>query len=206
MDISRLPNIWSKQCVFFTSCPRIELLPPLLFPEIAFVGRSNVGKSSLINALTGQKGLAKASSTPGRTQFLNFFTLHEKYYLVDMPGYGYAEAPKKMVDAWQVLIKTYLRGRSTLRRVYLLIDSRHGLKANDIDMMKMLDESAVSYQLVLTKSDKISTAALEKTCASVFEKSASHPAAFPEIIATSADKGNGLDQLRKAITIVLHEK
>lgn len=200
-----IKSMWSRPCTFVKSCPTLETLPPLEFLEVAFVGRSNVGKSSLINALT-QKGLAKASSTPGRTQFLNFFLLSENYYIVDMPGYGYAAAPKKMVDSWQVLIKTYLRGRSTLCRVYLLIDSRHGLKPNDIEMMTLLDEAAVSYQLVLTKSDKISEAALEKTLKDVQEKSMAHGAAFPEVLATSAEKGKGIPDLKAAITLVLQQQ
>lgn len=199
-------NIWAKPCTFVKSCPTLESLPPLSFPEVAFVGRSNVGKSSLINALTQQKGLAKASGTPGRTQFLNFFLLAERFYMVDMPGYGYAAAPKKMVDSWQILIKNYLRGRATLRRVYMLIDSRHGLKPNDIEMMTMLDESAVSYQLVLTKGDKISEAALKKVQAEVTVRSQTHGAAYPEILATSAVKSIGLKELKGAIAYILSQE
>jgi GTP-binding protein len=196
-------NLWARPCVFVKSCPTLETLPPLSFPEVAFVGRSNVGKSTLINALNQQKGLAKASSTPGRTQLLNFFLLKDQYYLVDMPGYGYAAAPKHLVDAWNVLIRNYLRGRSTLRRVYLLIDSRHGLKKNDLEMMTLLDEAAVSYQLVLTKGDKLSEPGLKKMQEEVTKRSQGHGAAYPEILATSAVKAYGLKELQRAIAKVL---
>lgn len=195
--------LWGAPCTFVKSCPTLQTLPPLGDHEIAFVGRSNVGKSSLINCLTGQKGLAKASSTPGRTQFLNFFLLGGRYYLVDMPGYGYAQAPKKMVDAWQLLIKNYLRGRSTLKRVYLLIDSRHGLKPNDLEMMALLDEAAVSYQLVLTKSDKVSVSALKQTLHAVMEKAAIHGAAYPNVLVTSIETKEGIIPLQRAISHVL---
>ena len=195
-------KMWEKQAVFITSCPTLETLPPLKYPEIAFLGRSNVGKSSLINSITRQKGLAKASNTPGRTQLLNFFLL-DSFYLVDMPGYGYAKAPKTMVDSWQILIKNYLRGRSTLKRLYLLIDSRHGLKANDIDMMGWLDAAAVSYQLVLTKTDKISKAALISTIETVSCLSSKHPAAYPVVLSTSTETKEGIQILKEAITDLL---
>ncbi|MEO1700821.1 MAG: ribosome biogenesis GTP-binding protein YihA/YsxC [Pseudomonadota bacterium] len=193
---------------FVRGVPSMEFLPPLGPPEIAFAGRSNVGKSSLINALTGKNGLARTSNTPGRTQELNFF-VPDGYSggmddlpplaIVDMPGYGYAEAPKEKVDAWTELVMDYLRGRVTLKRVFLLIDSRHGLKANDKDVMKLLDSAAMSYQIVLTKTDKIKPPAVEKLTAKTLQDIAKNPAAFPEVIATSSEKGRGMDDLRRAI-------
>ena len=193
---------------FVRGVPSMEFLPPLGPPEIAFAGRSNVGKSSLINALTGKNGLARTSNTPGRTQELNFF-VPDGYSggmddlpplaIVDMPGYGYAEAPKEKVDAWTELVMDYLRGRVTLKRVFLLIDSRHGLKANDKDVMKLLDSAAMSYQIVLTKTDKIKPPAVEKLTAKTLQDIAKNPAAVPEVIATSSEKGRGMDDLRRAI-------
>lgn len=174
-------------------------LPISGFPEIAFAGRSNVGKSSLINAVTGVKGLARVSSTPGRTQQLNFFGVGDKFNLVDLPGYGYAKAPKAMVDNWTDLILRYLKGRAQLKRVFLLIDSRHGIKPVDENVMQVLDTAAVLYQLVLTKTDKISGAELEKILADTRQKSTQHTACFPEILATSSEKKQGLDTLKKAI-------
>ncbi|MEL6818965.1 MAG: ribosome biogenesis GTP-binding protein YihA/YsxC [Pseudomonadota bacterium] len=193
---------------FVRGVPSMEFLPPLGPPEIAFAGRSNVGKSSLINALTGKNGLARTSNTPGRTQELNFF-VPDGYSgdmsdlpplaIVDMPGYGYAEAPKEKVDAWTELVMDYLRGRVTLKRVFLLIDSRHGIKPNDKDVMKLLDSAAMSYQIVLTKTDKIKPPAVEKLLAKTLQDIGKNPAAFPEIIATSSEKGRGMDDLRRAI-------
>jgi len=188
--------------------PRMEFLPlegPL---EIAFAGRSNVGKSSLINALTNRKGLARTSNTPGRTQELNFFVPDDEtdqplLALVDMPGYGFAKAPKSQVDAWTRLIFTYLRGRSTLARVFVLIDSRHGIKATDGPLLDLLDEAAVSYQIVLTKSDKIKPPALEKLEAQTLDILAKRPAAFPSIITTSSEKRSGINDLRNAIGSLL---
>ena len=174
-------------------------LPTSGLPEIAFAGRSNVGKSSLINAVTGVKGLARVSSTPGRTQQLNFFGVGDKFNLVDLPGYGYAKAPKAMVDNWTDLILRYLKGRAQLKRVFLLIDSRHGIKSVDENVMQVLDTAAVLYQLVLTKTDKISGAELEKILADTRQKSTQHTACFPEILATSSEKKQGLDSLKKAI-------
>ncbi|MEO0543159.1 MAG: ribosome biogenesis GTP-binding protein YihA/YsxC [Pseudomonadota bacterium] len=188
--------------------PSMEFLPPLGPPEIAFAGRSNVGKSSLINALTGKNGLARTSNTPGRTQELNFFVPEghsggmddlPPLAIVDMPGYGYAEAPKEKVDAWTELVMDYLRGRVTLKRVFLLIDSRHGIKANDKDVMKLLDSAAMSYQIVLTKTDKIKPPAVEKLITKTLQDIVKNPAAFPEVIATSSEKGRGMDDLRRAI-------
>lgn len=173
--------------------------------EVAFAGRSNVGKSSLINALTGQSGLARTSNTPGRTQELNLFVPERDagLALVDMPGYGYAEAPKDKVDVWNDLIRAYLRGRPNLRRVYVLIDARHGVKKNDEEVMTLLDKAAVSYQVVLTKIDKLKPAGVPKVLADTAEAIRKRPAAYPEVIATSSEKGAGLDDLRAAIAAIL---
>jgi GTP-binding protein len=191
---------FAKAWDFVMSAPTAETLPPIGVAEVAFAGRSNVGKSSLINALTGRNGLARTSNTPGRTQQLNFFTSHSDLMIVDMPGYGYAEAPKKLVIAWNKLIKAYLRGRVSLRRVYVLIDSRHGLKANDLETLDLLDETAVSYQIVLTKGDKLLPGVLEKVKAETIAKIARRPAAHPVVIATSSETGEGMDLLRAEIT------
>jgi len=174
-------------------------LPPADRIEVCFAGRSNVGKSTLINALTGRKALARASNTPGRTQEINFFTLGESRYLVDLPGYGFANAPVKVVETWQRLLKAYLAGRPSLRRAFVLIDSRHGPKAVDAEIMKLLDRAAVPFQAVLTKADKISAAAQEEALAATRATLARHPAAYPEIILTSSEKGLGIDVLRAAI-------
>jgi GTP-binding protein len=169
--------------------------------EVAFAGRSNVGKSSLINALTGRKSLARVSVTPGRTRELNFFTLgkDEALYLVDMPGYGYARAPKSEVKGWTRLIRDYLKGRRELKRVFLLIDARHGIKPNDREIMTMMDEAAVSYQVVLTKADKPKSAAVAKIIEEVAAEVAKHPAAYPQMIATSARIGAGIPELRAMV-------
>lgn len=188
-----------KPCTFMLSVAKLEQLPDADLDEIAFAGRSNVGKSSLINALFNQKKLAKTSSTPGRTQQLNFFNFDNKLYLVDLPGYGYAKAPEKMVRQWQVVLKTYLRGRPNLRRVFLLIDSRHGIKSEDSEIMKMLDISAVSYQIILTKSDKISAKELEKVIEQTAQEITKHAAALPDIVSTSSEKKIGLDLLKAEI-------
>lgn len=186
---------------FMLSAPRLAVLPDPNVPEIAFAGRSNVGKSSLLNALTGRQGLARTSNTPGRTQELNVFNVGAppQFRLIDMPGYGYAEAPKDIVRAWQNLVFDYLRGRAVLKRVLLLIDSRHGLKPVDIDILKLLDKAAVSYQIVLTKGDKIKPTALEATRLAVEAQARAHPAAFPTVLATSSEKGEGLAELRAAV-------
>lgn len=178
---------------------KLEQLPPMDMPEFAFAGRSNVGKSSLINALTGRKQLARSSVTPGRTQQLNFFNIDDAFYLVDMPGYGYAKASKKDIAQWNQLLREYLIGRANLKRVFLLIDSRHGIKPNDTDMMDMLDETAVSYQLVLTKADKPKKGELQQIIDKVSERSARHPACYPEILLTSAEKGEGIEALQLAL-------
>ena len=167
--------------------------------EVCFAGRSNVGKSSLINALTGRKGLARASNTPGRTQEINFFTLTESHYLVDLPGYGFANAPLAVVEKWQRLLKQYLRGRVGLRRAFVLIDSRHGVKDVDEEIMSLLDSAAVTFQVVMTKADKVKEKDRAKIMDQVRSKLSKHPAAFPEIVLTSSEKGDGIPTLRALI-------
>ncbi|WP_374435932.1 ribosome biogenesis GTP-binding protein YihA/YsxC [Tabrizicola sp.] len=174
-------------------------LPPADRLEVCFAGRSNVGKSSLINALTGRKTLARASNTPGRTQEINYFALGEERYLVDLPGYGYAEAPVAIVAKWQALLKQYLSGRVTLRRAFVLIDARHGVKAVDEEILKLLDRSAVTFQAVLTKVDKINRAEREAVIEQVKGALGKHPAAYPEIVVTSSEKGEGIETLRALI-------
>lgn len=202
-EIEQANTLFLKGTSFMLSVASLSQLPPDNLPEVAFAGRSNVGKSSLINALTKQKNLAKASNTPGRTQQLNYFNLAGKLYLVDMPGYGYAQAPDGLVKKWQQMILTYLQGRANLKRVFLLIDSRHGLKKNDLEIMDLLDKAAVTYQIVLTKTDKISTTALDK----VFNETAlvlkKHAAAHVRILPTSSEKGIGLDALRVEISSLI---
>ncbi|MGY6535377.1 MAG: ribosome biogenesis GTP-binding protein YihA/YsxC [Pararhodobacter sp.] len=174
-------------------------LPPADRLEICFAGRSNVGKSSLINALTGRKSLARTSNTPGRTQEINYFALGDSRYLVDLPGYGFARAPVKVVEGWQHLLKTYLAGRATLRRAFVLVDMRHGIKDVDHQIMALLDRAAVTFQVVLTKADKIGTAEREKTLAQTRAALSRHPAAFPELLVTSSEKGEGIASLRALI-------
>lgn len=174
-------------------------LPPADRIEVCFAGRSNVGKSSLINALTGRKGLARASNTPGRTQEINFFTLTDSHYLVDLPGYGFANAPLAVVEKWQRLLKQYLSGRVNLRRAFVLIDTRHGIKSVDEEIMSLLDSAAVTFQAVLTKADKVRTQDRDKVLKQVREKLAKHPAAFPEIVLTSSEKGDGIATLRAIV-------
>jgi len=174
-------------------------LPPADRLEVCFAGRSNVGKSSLINALTGRKTLARASNTPGRTQEINYFALGDSRFMVDLPGYGYAEAPVAIVAKWQALLKQYLSGRQTLRRAFVLIDSRHGVKAVDEEILKLLDRSAVTYQAVLTKVDKINRTERAAVIEQVKGALAKHPAAYPEIVVTSSEKGEGIETLRAII-------
>ena len=186
---------------FLKSAPGLQHLPDPTFPEIAFAGRSNVGKSSLLNALTNRHKLARTSNTPGRTQELNFFDVGQpvQIRLVDMPGYGFAEAPKDMVKRWRFLINDYLRGRQVLKRALVLVDARHGLKDVDRDVMKMLDGAAVSYHLVLTKADKIKPTELAKTLAATQLEAAKHPASHPLLFATSSETGEGIADLRTTI-------
>lgn len=191
--------LFAQECTFLLGAPTLKHLPAYTMPEIAFIGRSNVGKSSLINALTNRNTLARTSNTPGRTQHLNFFDLGSRLILVDMPGYGYAKAPKSMVASWQKLIRGYLTGRPTLQRVYVLIDSRHGLKENDFDMMQLLDKSAVSYQLVVTKIDKISLSELQQLQDIMPGQCAKNPACHPRIVWTSSEKKQGIETLRAEI-------
>ena len=167
--------------------------------EVCFAGRSNVGKSSLINALTGRKGLARASNTPGRTQEINYFTLSQSHYLVDLPGYGFANAPLPVIEKWQKLLKQYLSGRASLRRAFVLIDSRHGVKKVDEEIMSLLDSSAVTFQVVMTKADKVKEKDRAKILEQVRGALSKHPAAFPEIVLTSSEKGYGLETLRALI-------
>lgn len=200
-DIAKGDALFKGSCIFVKGVVGIEGLPKDGRPEIAFAGRSNVGKSSLINALTGRTSLARVSVTPGRTRELNFFTLGKNaaLYLVDMPGYGYARASKSAIKGWTRLIGEYLRGRRELKRVFLLIDARHGIKPNDEETMKLLDEAAVSYQVVLTKADKPKATELANIQAKVASTLAKHPAAYPQILTTSARMGSGIKELRAAI-------
>ena len=192
--------LFAQHWGFVRGVPSLEFLPDADRPEIAFAGRSNVGKSSLINALVNQHGLARTSNTPGRTQELNYFSAEAAgFYLVDLPGYGFAKAPKDKVDQWGVVLRDYLRGRVVLRRVFVLIDSRHGAKAVDEEIFELLDQSAVTYQVVLTKIDKIKPPAVPKAVAAAEALVKSHAAAFPQVLATSAEKKTGLDELRAAV-------
>lgn len=203
-------DLFTRPWTFIRGVPAMKFLPPEGPPEIAFAGRSNVGKSSLINALVNQRGLARTSNTPGRTQELNYFVPDghsgeagdmPPMALVDMPGYGYAQAPKEQVDQWTKLVFDYLKGRVTLKRVYVLIDARHGIKKNDEDVLSLLDKAAVSYQIVLTKTDKIKVVGVPKLMEDTLAKIKRRAAAFPIVLATSSEKSEGLDELRAAIAL-----
>ena len=195
-------KLFAGQTDFLKGVVAMSGMPPADRIEVCFAGRSNVGKSSLINALTGRKGLARASNTPGRTQEINFFTVGEAHYLVDLPGYGFANAPLAIVQKWQKLLKSYLSGRPTLRRVFVLIDARHGAKAVDEEIMGLLDKSAVTFQVVMTKSDKVSKTELAKSLEITRASLAKHPAAFPEIVLTSSEKSDGIETLRAIIATI----
>jgi GTP-binding protein len=204
-DIEAARKVFAGPVAFRLSAPSLDFLPDPDVPEVAFAGRSNVGKSSLLNALTGRNGIARTSNTPGRTQELNFFDVGEPpfFRLVDMPGYGYAEAPKDIVRKWKFLVNDYLRGRGVLKRVLLLIDARHGLKPVDREIMALMDKAAVSYQIVLTKGDKIKPTELAATTARVGDEARKHPAAHPDMLPTSAEKGVGIPELRAAVVAAL---
>ena len=195
------PKLFSGPITFLKSAPQLQFLPDPAVPEIAFAGRSNVGKSSLINALTNRNGLARTSNTPGRTQELNFFDVGEPlvFRICDMPGYGYAKAPPKVVQKWRFLINDYLRGRAVLKRTFVLIDSRHGIKPVDEEVMEMLDKAAVSYRVVLTKADKVKQEELDATAEQVAAIAKKHPAAHPDLLLTSSEKKQGIDELRLAV-------
>ena len=197
----RAAKLFSGRVEFLLSAPQLRFLPEPTVPEIAFAGRSNVGKSSLLNALTGRRAIARTSVTPGRTQELNFFEVGEPtlFRLVDMPGYGFAKAPVKVVERWKQLVRTYLKGRQVLHRTLVLIDSRHGLKDVDREMLKMLDETAVGYRLVLTKADKIKASDLAKVSEATAAEARKHPAAHPTLHVTSSEKGMGIAELRAAV-------
>ena len=194
--------LFAQNCDFVTGAAQVGHLPLHELPELAFVGRSNVGKSSLINALTGRKSLARTSNTPGRTQQINFFNLGDRLMLVDLPGYGYARAPKKSVISWTELIHLYLKGRANLRRVCVLVDARHGLKNSDRSLMRELDQAAVVYQIVLTKVDKVGNVAQQTRC-EIERELLKHPAAFPAVLLTSSQKNIGLSELRAEIFSIL---
>jgi GTP-binding protein len=192
-------KLFQRECKFVAGAAAIDQLPPMGPIEVAFAGRSNVGKSSLLNALTGRKALARVSQNPGRTQQLNFFDLNGELVLVDMPGHGYAKVSKKTIHHWQHLIEAYLRGRANLRRLLLLIDSRHGFKESDRDLMDLLDQSAMSYQVVMTKADTLKPAELAANQAKFQAMIRRRPAAHPEVLVTSAETGMGIAELRDAL-------
>jgi GTP-binding protein len=194
-------KLFAGPIAFLKSAPELKFLPDPEVPEVAFAGRSNVGKSSLLNALTGRNGLARTSNTPGRTQELNFFDVGDplQLRLVDMPGYGFAKAPKDLMRRWKYLVNDFLRGRAVLKRVLVLVDSRHGLKDVDRELMEMLDKAAVSYRLVLTKADKVKATELVAVRQKTADEARKHPAAHPDVIATSSEKGMGIPELRAAV-------
>ena len=198
--------LFAKECKFVMGMARLDQMPAARMVEVAFAGRSNVGKSSLINALTGRNTLARASNTPGRTQQINFFDLDSRLMLVDLPGYGYAQAPKGDVEKWTQLVNDYLRGRQVLRRTCVLIDSRHGLKEVDREVMTMLDRAAVPYQVIFTKIDKIKASELASVIEATDAEIKKRPAAYPITIATSSEKGTGIPELRAALTALTEEQ
>ncbi len=207
-DAARLAaaeRLFRRPCTFLKGVVNVAGLPADALPEVAFAGRSNVGKSSLLNALVGRKALARTSNTPGRTREVNYFLLDERAYLVDLPGHGYARAPKKDIAGWNRLIQDYLKGRASLRRVFFLVDARHGLKDSDTPALELMDASAVSYQAVLTKSDKVKAHELESMIERTANDLAKRPAAYPEVIATSARKGTGMAELRAEILTLMRD-
>lgn len=187
---------------FLKGVVAMDGLPPADRIEVCFAGRSNVGKSTLINAVTGRKAIARASNTPGRTQEINYFTVGDALFLVDLPGYGFANAPVPVVEKWQRLLKNYLAGRQTLRRTFVLIDARHGAKAVDDEIMGLLDKAAVPFQVVLTKTDKVKGTDLDRSLETTRKALQRHPAAFPELLLTSSEKGDGIDHLRATIAAI----
>jgi len=199
-------RLFASDWSFIAAAGVFAALPPMQGVEIAFAGRSNVGKSSLINALTGRKALARTSNTPGRTQELIFFRGPARLVLVDMPGYGYAKAPKDKIAAWTGLIHAYLKGRANLARVYVLVDARHGLKTADADVLEVLDVAALSYQIVLTKADQVPAQELAVCVSATAAALAKHPAAYPELITSSSRSGAGIPELRAAIARLLAER
>lgn len=198
-QIDKAKSLFKTKAEFVLGVANLEQLPLSEIPEVAFAGRSNVGKSSIINAVTGQKTLAKTSNTPGRTQQINFFKLENKIFLVDLPGYGYAQAPESQVKQWQKVIFAYLQGRVNLKRVFLLIDARHGIKKVDQEIIDLLDKAAVTYQIVLTKIDKINRQNLDKVLTETTSEIANHAAAYTKVLATSSEKNIGVDDLRAEI-------
>lgn len=204
-DITREQGrlLFARETEFLKGVVAMSGLPPADRIEVCFAGRSNVGKSSLINALTGRKNLARASNTPGRTQEINFFTAQDSHYLVDLPGYGYANAPVAVVEKWQALLKQYLSGRPSLRRAFVLVDHRHGIKKVDQDILKLLDSSAVTFQCVVTKADKVKDKDRDPILRQIRAALSKHPAAYPEIIVTSSEKGWGIETLRSTIATLV---
>lgn len=198
-EIEKGRLLFAQGSDFLKGVVAMDGMPPADRLEVCFAGRSNVGKSTLINAVTGRKALARASNTPGRTQEINFFTTADSHYLVDLPGYGFAKAPVKTVEKWQRLLKAYLAGRATLRRAFVLIDARHGIKAVDRDILGLLDTSAVGFQVVLTKADKVKAKDRDRVLDQVRGALAKHPAAYPELVVTSSETGDGIDTLRAII-------